>query len=303
MKRLHGRFDDRNKHLAFGRRDRIQALRLRSFGLIWLFLSGTACGRADRGDAIMLATPFPVTDARGNAREYRLFLPKRTGKPYPLMAYFHGVVSPDFKKIPSLKRYTGSPIEETGLIDFCREQGIALLVPEALYVYTFLDCSSTGWVIDKELDGVEKIIDAVLNNTDVDRKRVYLAGISAGAAFSHHLANHRPSFYSAILSHSQAYVSQEGKLLNPSPHGPKFGVVFCYNIGDYENLIRFCVDSERIYREAGYRTVLLPDLPPRGHVWSYPTNARFWKLLRRLGRKEGSDGHLGRPVPGRRQDH
>jgi hypothetical protein len=249
-------------------------------------LALTACRSSDRGEATVLSSPVAVTDALGNAREYRLFLPKRTGKPYPLMAYFHGVISPEFRKIPSLKHYTGSPVEETGLIDFCRERGIALLVPKALYEYTFLNCRSVGWVIDKELDGVEKILDATIKHYAVDRKQVYLAGISAGAAFSHHLANHRPDFYSAILSHSQAYVSQEGKLLNPSRPGPEFGVVFCYNIGDYENLIRFCIDSERIYREAGYRTALLPDLPPRGHVWSSQNNARFWKLLRRLGRKD-----------------
>ncbi|MHB8094778.1 MAG: PHB depolymerase family esterase [Candidatus Aminicenantales bacterium] len=249
-------------------------------------LALAACRPSEQGEPAVLDTPFPVTDALGNARQYRLFLPKRTGKPYPLIAYFHGVISPGFKKIPSLKRYTGSPIEETGLIDFCREQGIALLVPEALYVYTFLDCPSTGWVIDKELDGVEKMVDAVIANCRVDRKQVYLAGISAGAVFSHFLANHRPDFYASILSHSQAYVSPEGRVLTPVLPGPRFGVVFGYNEGDYPELIRFCVESEKTYRESGYRTALLPDLPPRGHAWSSRSNARFWKLMRRLGRKD-----------------
>jgi len=258
----------------------------------WLVLGLTAalafaaCRPADRGEPAVHDTPFPVTDALGNARRYRLFLPKRTGKPYPLIAYFHGVISPGFKKIPSLKRYTGSPIEETGLIDFCRERGIALLVPEALYVYTFLDCPSTGWVIDKELDGVEKILDTVIANYGVDRKQVYLAGISAGAVFSHFLANHRPDAYASVLSHSQAYVGPEGLVLKPARKGPQFGVVFCYNEGDYEELIRFCIESEKVYREDGYRTALLPDLPPRGHAWSAKNNERFWKLLRRLGRRD-----------------
>src|SRR4030065_2956503 len=82
--------------------------------------------------AELLHTPFSVTDDAGNAREYRLYLPGKKGR-VPLMLYFHGVISPGFKNIPSLRDYTGSPVEETGLIAFCRERGIALLVPEALY--------------------------------------------------------------------------------------------------------------------------------------------------------------------------
>jgi len=255
-------------------------------GLLVLALSSAfSCGRAPR-EGQALKTPFPVTDRGGNSREYRLFLPDVADAPLPLLVYFHGVISPGFKTIPGLKEYTGSPIEETGWIPFCRARRIVLLVPEALYEYVFLKQTSKGWPTEKELDGVEKIIDTVVEKFPIDRTRIYLAGISAGAVFSHFLANHRPSFYSAIVSHSQAYVSERNEVLDPAVRGPQFGVVFCYNIGDYRQLIGFCVKSEEIYRGAGYRTILLPDLPPRGHAWSAPNNARFWKLLQRLGRRE-----------------
>jgi hypothetical protein len=237
--------------------------------------------RRESPAAEVLDTPFAVKDNAGNAREYRLYVPGRKGR-VPLMLYFHGVISPGFKNIPSLRDYTGSPVEETGLIPFCRERGIALLVPEALYEYTFLKCRSKGWLTEKEIDGVEKIIDTVIERLPIDRKRVYLAGISAGAVFSHYLANRRPRFYGAILSHSQAYVDPNGVVLRPAEKGPRFGVVFCYNEGDYKNLIAFCLESERIYREDGYRTVLLRDVPPRGHAWSSTNNARFWELLTAL---------------------
>jgi len=234
--------------------------------------------------AALLHTPFAVTDDAGNSREYRLYMPGKKGR-VPLMLYFHGVISPGFKNIPSLRDYTGSPVEETELIPFCREHGIALLVPEALYEYTFLKCRSKGWLTVKEIDGVEKIIDTVVGRFPIDRDRVYLAGISAGAVFSHYLANRRPRFYSAVLSHSQAYVDPDGVVLRPAEKGPRFGVVFCYNQGDYKNLIAFCIESERIYREDGYRTALLRDVPPRGHAWSATNNARFWDLLTALGQE------------------
>lgn len=256
--------------------------RARALGT-WLILPVLAVfGCRDARPGGVLETPRPVTDDAGHAREYRLYLPS-SRHPAPLLVYFHGVISPDFRKIPSLKGYTGSPVEETGLIPFCRERGIALLVPTALYEYTFLKCPSKGWLTEKELDGVEKIIDTVVEHYPVDRDRIYLAGISAGAVFSHYLANHRPRAYRSVLSHSQAYVDPSGTVLRPAEKGPRFGVVFCYNEGDYRNLIAFCEESERLYREDGYRTVLLRDLPPRGHAWSSTNNARFWKLLRSLG--------------------
>jgi hypothetical protein len=253
-------------------------------GLLILALTLPGCRPIQ--PARVLETPYPVVDDSGNPREYRLFLPGGRERRRPLLAYFHGVISPGFKDIPGLKSYTGSPIEETGLIPFCRTRGIALLVPKALYEYTFLNCRSVGWLTEKEMDGVEKIIDTVVEHFAVDRRKIYLAGISAGAGFSHFLANRRPRFYSAIVSHSQAYVSPEGVVLRPIEKGPQFGVVFGYNIGDYPELIRFCIDSERIYREEGYRTTLLPDLPPKGHSWSSENNERFWKWLLRLGRQE-----------------
>ena len=130
------------------------------------------------------------------------------------------------------------------------------------------------------------MIDVVASRFHIDGRRIFLAGISAGAVFSHFLANRRPRFYSAIVSHSQAYVSEGGEVLKPAEVGPRFGIVFCYNIGDYQQLIQFCIRSEKIYRQEGYRTVLLPDLPPKGHAWSSPNNERFWQLLLRLGQRE-----------------
>ncbi|MGB7295506.1 MAG: hypothetical protein WBC70_07940 [Candidatus Aminicenantales bacterium] len=249
-----------------------------------LLAAVSVTGCRDGQDFQSLETPYAVTDDSGNPRDYRLFLPGGR-RPVPLIVYFHGVISPGFKKIPSLKNYTGSPVEETGLIPFCGDHGIALLVPTALYEYTFLECPSKGWLIPKEIDGVEKIIDTVVERYPVVGGRIYLAGISAGAVFSHYLANRRPRSYSAVLSHSQAYVSPEGVVLRPAKKGPQFGVVFCYNAGDFKNLIAFCEESERVYREEGYRTILLRDLPPQGHAWSSPNNARFWKLLRSLDQK------------------
>jgi len=241
------------------------------------------CRRPDT--AKVLNTPQPIVDWLGNHRTYRLFLPRKEKNPLPLLVYFHGVRSEGFKKIPALKKYTGAPIEETGLIPFCRANGIALLVPDALYEYRFLNSTCKGWVIEKEMDGIEKMIDSVTLRYPIAKQKIYLAGLSAGAVFSHFLANRRPYFYNGIVSHSQAYVSDQGTILEPAVKGPQFGVIFAYNKMDYGELIAFCIASEQKYRQAGYRTALLKDLSPPWHQWSAANNRRFWRLLQKLGRR------------------
>lgn len=235
--------------------------------------------------ARVIHTPRPIVDRFGNQRTYRLFLPRMENKSLPLLVYFHGVRSEGFKKIPTLKKYSGAPIEETGLISFCRANGIILLVPDALYEYQFLNCTAKGWVIENEMDGIEKMIDSVVAHYPVSRPNIFLAGLSAGAVFSHFLANHRPYFYNGVISHSQAYVSDLGVVLEPAVKGPQFAVVFAYNKGDYDNLIAFCIESEQKYRRSGYRTALLKDLSPPWHQWSAENNRRFWRLLQKLGRR------------------
>lgn len=241
------------------------------------------CRRQDT--AKVLNTPHSIVDRLGSHRTYRLFLPRQGENPIPLLVYFHGVRSEGFKKIPTLKKYTGAPIEETGLIPFCRANGIALLVPDALYEYRFLNCTSKGWVIEKETDGIEKMIDSITLRYPIAKQKIYLAGLSAGAVFCHFLANRRPYFYDGIVSHSQAYVSDQGMILEPAVKGPQFGIIFAYNKMDYGNLIEFCIASEQKYRQAGYRTVLLKDLSPPWHQWSAANNRRFWRLLQKLGRR------------------
>jgi len=231
----------------------------------------------------ILDTPVPITDRLGNQRDYRLYLPAASGE-IPLLVYFHGVQSEGFKKIPALKNYTGSPVEETGLIRDCKINKIALLVPVARYRYQFLNCSSKGWSpFSKEMDGLEKIIDAVVEKYPISKKEIYLAGISAGAVISHHLANRRPNFYNSILSHSQGYIDEDNNLLQPAVPGPRFGVIICYTQGDYKDLLPICIESENIYRKNGYRTILLKDLPPSDHSWDKQSNRRFIKYLKQLG--------------------
>lgn len=233
----------------------------------------------------ILSTPYKVIDQHGNERSYRIYLPGQIDKKLPLLAYFHGVQSEGFKEIPTLRGYSGSPVEETGLIGFCRLKRIILLVAEPSYSYMFLGKRSRGWLpFDKEMDGIEKLIDLVLKKYPVNRKEIYLAGISAGAGICHHLANNRPEFYRAILSHSQGYVDDKGNLKVPQIPGPQFGILFCYTRGDYKNLIEITTRSEEKYRSCGYKTVLLKDLPPRNHSWSKESNSRFWRYLRQIGR-------------------
>jgi predicted peptidase len=256
--------------------------------LIATALFFNSCTTEKKGDTIR-KTPFKIVDKWGNEREYRVFLPPGAfDNPLPLLVYFHGVWSEEFKeKIPALRNYTGSPVEETGLIELSRKKKFILLVPEAYYELKALkNCTAKGWKMDEEIDGIEKIIDKIAAEYNIIKQEIYLAGISAGAVLCHHLANKRPYYYAAVLSHSQAYTDREGKgkVRKPAVKGPQFGVIFAYTKGDYANLIDYCTKSYTIYKKSGYRTKLLKNLPPRSHTWAGQSNDKFWDLLQKLKR-------------------
>lgn len=275
-----GTFPQRNKRHRFpGTKSgwlHVLVLALLSMGL-WL-----NCGNQHSYE--ILDTPYQIVDQWGKSRAYTVYIPS-SRKGIPLLVYFHGVMSDGFNSIPALADYTGSPVEETGLVEFCRRNHIMLLAPRPAYTYTFLNRRASGWLpFEREADGVEQLIDRIIKEYPVSAGEVYLAGISAGAGFCHHLANHRPGFYSAILSHSQGYVNEKNDLLKPGIPGPQFGVVFAYTRGDYDNLVDVCVGSERIYRQSGYQTVLLKNLAPINHSWDRESNRRFWRYLKKVGR-------------------
>lgn len=231
-----------------------------------------------------LHNPVRVVDKNGVTRNYKLYLPVKSDEDIPLLVYFHGVRSEGFRDKHVLKGYTGSPLIETGLIPFCRVNNIALLEILPSYTYRFMDLDAHGWSpFEKEIDGIEKCIDTISGKYNIDNRKIFLAGISAGAVMSNHLANRRPGKYKAIISHSQAYISEDNKVLIPDGKGKKFGVVFCYTKGDYKNLKDICERSYKIYKENGYNTVLLRDLPPLSHKWSNSTNGRFWRSLLMTG--------------------
>ena len=234
-----------------------------------------------------MSDPWPVSDSLGMKRNYNLYIPAVKKKDMPLLVYFHGVMSEGFRNKLVLKGYTGSPLRETGLIPFCSVNGILLLEVFPSYSYEFLDVEARGWSpLKDEIEGVERCIDMVISKKKTRKGNVFLAGISAGAVMAHHLANRRPDHYMAVLSHSQAYINETNGLLEPSMNDKKFGVVFCYTKGDYDNLKELCEKSFEIYKEKGYPAVLLRDLPPESHRWSESTNPRFWRLLVKLSQDQ-----------------
>ncbi len=238
-----------------------------------------SCGKG----FVKLKNPINIKDDYGKTRNYKLYIDTKL-EDRPLFVYFHGVISKDFKTITALKSYTGSPVEETGLIEFCKKKKIALLVPEPSYEFRFLGKKAKGWSpFVKESNGIEKMIDGVVKKYCINRKKIFLLGISAGAVFSHFLANKRPSKYTAILSHSQGYTDESGKLLIPlKRNAKKFGVLFVYTKGDYENLKAICEKSYLNYKTKGYKTIILRNLPVMSHKWVNSYNSKFYLYLLKL---------------------
>ena len=239
------------------------------------------CGKPAEGK---LTNPILIKDGNGKVRNFNLYLPKGGGEGRPLLVYFHGVRSEKFKTMPVLKGYTGSPVDETGLIPFCNTRGIVLLEMLPSYSYRNLNVEAHGWSpFEKETGGIETCIDSVIKEYEIDVDQIYLAGISAGAVMCNHLANRRPEIYRGIISHSQAHISERDDVLDPVKTDRPFRVVICYTKGDYQNLKDICEKSYVKYRDHGYSVTLIRDLPPKSHKWSNSSNGRLWRLLTRPG--------------------
>lgn len=223
-----------------------------------------------------ISTPHKIYDKYGNFHEYKIFIPNKIKKPYTLLVYFHGVISKDFKKIPGLKNYDGSPVEKTKLINLAKKHRFILLAPSPIYRYRFLNCNARGWVINKEIDGIEKLIDYYSKKYEI--KNIFLAGISAGAILTHYLADKR-NIYKGIISHSQGYEDGRGGVVKPKQKNIKYKVIFLYNKGDYKNIINIVEKSYKLYKRAKYPTFILRNVLPKGHQWSFYNNYKLWKLI------------------------
>lgn len=148
-------------------------------GCLFLVLIAAEPTSAPRDAASSTAKSLAVT---GSPRTYRLFVPATapTDRPMPLVLVFHGGGG------------DGSKVERmTGLSDLGRREGFIVAYPDGLnHQWNDGRSAESTQSHRQKVDDVgfiDALLDDLLRNHPIDRRRIYACGMSNGGIFCHYL--------------------------------------------------------------------------------------------------------------------
>ncbi|TDQ59386.1 putative peptidase [Mesocricetibacter intestinalis] len=134
-----------------------------------------------------------------NILRYRLYTPTGSAKSYPLLLFLHGsgqVGSDNLAQLLSSKGATFTLAYEQGFV----------LAPQYSSVFDPFDDANKGqrggihWQSDNRMDLVLQMLDRTLaKNPTIDKRRIYLVGLSRGAEGALKLLQKRPHFFAGAL--------------------------------------------------------------------------------------------------------
>lgn len=199
-------------------------------------------------------------NVNGVERRFRIVVPHTMGDSPPIVFAFHGTGDT-----------ADSMAEYSRLDELAAENKFLLMYPEA---------QNANWDIrslqpDSDNADVlffDSLLEDVSSRYPFDRQRIYLMGMSHGAAFVQSLANQRSSRIAAVMAHSGAQT--------PSPETLTRRYPILLVVGENDPVadsVRFTVSQ---YRDAGHPVELL-EVPGLGHEWSYRHNEKAWRFLSR----------------------
>jgi poly(hydroxyalkanoate) depolymerase family esterase len=169
-----------------------------------------------------------VFESPAGSREYRLFVPSCYAKrPLPLIIMLHGC-----------KQNPEDFAAGTGMNEAAEEAGLLVAYPAQARSANRMGC--WNWFQEKhqQRDQGEPAIIAgitreIMQRYAVDARRVYVAGLSAGASMAVIMGNTYPDLYAAVGVHSglvyrgadsaysAIFAMQRGARIRPRPPGPK----------------------------------------------------------------------------------
>jgi poly(hydroxyalkanoate) depolymerase family esterase len=145
-------------------------------------------------------------------RNYRIFLPTTTSnKPLPMIIMLHGC-----------DQNADQFAKSSHILERAEVEKFAVLLPEQTIINNPFKC--WNWIIPSnnsrqgEPEVIIEMVDQTVKNFNIDTKRVFAAGMSAGASMSGILANCYPDRIKAIASH-------DGVQFFPTYHGGDFATV------------------------------------------------------------------------------
>ena len=201
--------------------------------LPFLLASALLLGCESGSGGLTEPTPDPVPgpgdfsrtiQSGGLERSYELHVPPgwTTDADLPLVLAFHGVLSS-----PAQLR------EVSGLDDVADESGFVVAYPAAALGDWNTECLQCGSdAVVEEIDDlgfVSDLVDRLAADAGIDRRRVYVIGISNGALFVHYLACEAQEIVAAAASVAATLIASE---YVPPCSGGELPIVFFHGSDD-----------------------------------------------------------------------
>lgn len=193
-------------------------------------------------------------------RSYRVVVPRSMKDPAAVMFAFHGVGdSPE------------GMAEYTGLDHLAAQEGFLLVYPAGVNAsWDAVEVEPAALEDNADVHFFDTMLKQIAAKHPIDPRRIYLLGMSNGAAFVQLLALVRSTEIAAVVAHSG--ICPKG--LNPPDR--KFPILLI--VGSEDFAAAAIREEFKRYQSAGHEVELI-EVEGLGHVWAKGQNRAAWRFL------------------------
>ncbi len=219
------------------------------------------------------ASPVPVRDKFGNYRAYLLYVPKKHAQSTKLVVYYVG------STCSNTRDYFGNqPENMTFMEEYADRYNFFFAVPYPIYEYEHRECICRGWVIEKEIDFIDRMI-AVIKEKMIKKENIeiYNLGLSAGGFMAYYHAYLNNDSVKGVFSHGKG--SEYLKEMIKDPSAIKWRLGLAHNRYDYPDIIKLIDEDYQYYTDTGIEVKLWKDCDDNRHSWSVQRTDEYLSYL------------------------
>ena len=227
---------------------------MKAYVVFFIFL---ICGSVSAKDDI---TKELIT-SQGRDRAYYLYVPSTVKGPAPLIVTLHG------------SNRTGITLVEKWK-DYAKKEGVIIAGPDA--------SDLRGWGSPQDgPDYLRDLVEELKSKYQINPRRVYLFGHSAGASFALHMSLMESEYFAAAAIHAGALSSQDMGLIELA----KRKIPISIQVGDSDDYfpLKIVRATRDALKDAGFPVELI-EIENHDH-WYYDKAAKFnqtaWEFLKK----------------------
>lgn len=245
------------------------------FVLIFLISAVNNCKKYYNLPATWLSTPFNIMDKYENHRSYLVYLPEnyRDRDVKRIVIYFLG------SKCTNTADYFGNkPEHMLFLEEYAEKYSFIVAIPFPIYEYIHMDRICHGWVVDKEIDFINQMVEKIaLNYFDNKSFDIYTIGLSAGGYMGYYYAYLYNNKVSGVFSHGKNSGELKSMIDNPSDINWRLGLA--YNKYDFPDIISLVNEDYDYYSGLGIDVRIWRDCDENRHSWSKERTDEYFGYL------------------------